>query len=127
MDKINVAITYLSQSGSGKAVTMEGINVEGQGPSAKKRLHIAQSLLQHMTDEQRFQVASKVTQDILAAAAEEDGEGGGIEIQSCHRAKLQRLQLHRREALMGKLQRDENLIRDALTVLRCPVSEMADF
>lgn len=67
------------------------------------------------------QVAAKLTQDILAAATEEDGQGGGIKIQSYHRAKLQRLQQHRREALMEKLQRDENLIRDALAVLRCPV------
>ena len=102
---------------------MEGINLEGQGVNAKKRLHIYTALLQHMNDEQRIQAAAKITQDILAAATEEDGEGGGIKIQSYHRATLQRLQQHRREALMEKLQRDENLIRDALAVLRCQVCE----
>lgn len=109
---------------SGTAVTMEGVDLEGSGPAANKRMRIYQAMLQHMSDEQRIQVTAKLTQDILGAATDEDGEAGGIKIQSYHRASRFTQGL-RREAALRKLKRDENLIRDALTVLQCPDIKVA--
>jgi len=109
---------------SGTAVTMEGVDLEGEGGAAKKRMHIYRAMLQHMGDEQRIQVTAKLTQDILGAATDEDGEAGGIKIQSHHRAS-RFAQGQRREAALKKLKRDENLVRDALAVLRCPDIKVA--
>ncbi|GAB5032194.1 condensin-2 complex subunit d3 [Nannochloropsis oceanica] len=109
---------------SGTAVTMEGVDLGGEGGTAKKRMHIYRAMLQHMSDEQRIQVTAKLTQDILGAATDEDGEAGGIKIQSYHRAS-RFAQGQRREAALKKLKRDENLVRDALAVLRCPDIKVA--
>jgi hypothetical protein len=50
---------------SGAGVTMEGINL-----SEHDRQEIYTAMLEHMTDEQRIQVAAKLAHDILGAAVE---------------------------------------------------------
>ena len=121
-DSYKAALSQGAESGT--AVTMEGVDLEGDGVAATKRMHIYRAMLQHMSDEQRIQVTAKLTQDILGAATDEDGEAGGIKIQSFHRAS-RFAQGQRREAALRKLKRDENLVRDALAVLRCPDIKVA--
>jgi hypothetical protein len=51
-----MAVVCLVQMESGTAVTMEGIDLAGDGANAKKRMHIYRALLQHMNDESRILV-----------------------------------------------------------------------
>ena len=102
---------------SGTSVTMEGISLEGESNS-RKRFSIYTSMLERMSDEQKIQVTAKITKDILAAAGDEESEGEGVKIRS-HNRGIVASDTRRREMLMTKLKRDEDLIRDSLCVLRC--------
>merc|ERR1719450_610835 len=102
---------------SGTSVTMEGISLEGETNSGRRFL-IYKLMLEKMSDEQKIQVTAKITKDILAAAGDEESEGEGVKIRS-HNRGIVASDTKRREMLMTKLKRDEDLIRDSLCVLRC--------
>jgi len=102
---------------SGTAVTMDGISLEGE-VNNRRRFFIYKSMLERMSDEQKIQVTAKITKDILAAAGDEESEGEGVKIRS-HNRGIVASDTRRREMLMTKLKRDEDLIRDSLCVLRC--------
>lgn len=46
------------------------LSLAGSGANARKRMHIYRTLLRHMSDEQRFTVAARLTQDVLGAVVD---------------------------------------------------------
>ncbi|CAM9644617.1 unnamed protein product, partial [Discosporangium mesarthrocarpum] len=67
----------------GGGVTMEGIDLEGDNKEqARRRTAVYNTMLEHMTDEQKISVTAKLAQEVLGAAVEGtlplgSGVGGG--------------------------------------------------